>query len=228
MVLFARLFPSFVWKLMIIVILIRALPSIKNYEFGVKGFKDVASKAANRGTGPQAVESLVADLRREHGYQIPKTLQWIPFSAGGLKLKAQIVYPGIMEYIINFASSVRTAGRSGFHWSNSTCTVLAGELTRFNDATAKKETFTPGNNLRHGEFESYVYEFAPDTYVACYGRGVVPLSSAWPVAGAISDGDPIGILKMAYVYGDAYYRHTVESVRQLWNRHAPKQWRGEL
>jgi len=35
---------------------------------------------------------------------------------------------------------------SGIHWSNNTCTVLTGDVTRYSDATSGivKETFTSG------------------------------------------------------------------------------------
>lgn len=49
MALITRLLPSFVWKILIVILIVRALPSIKNYEIVAKNFKDVASKASTRG-----------------------------------------------------------------------------------------------------------------------------------------------------------------------------------
>lgn len=177
-----------------------------------------------------AVDALTAELRKSHGKSIPRNLYWIPFSAGGLNLKLQIVYPGIMEYIAVFAAPTHTSGRSGFHWSNSSCTVLSGEVTRFSDSlvTISKESFTKNQVFRHGEFESYIYDIAPDTYIACYGRGVVPLSGVWPTIGSLANADPIPIFKLAFVYAEAYYRYIIDGSLNIWNKNAPKQWRAEL
>ncbi|KAE9555421.1 hypothetical protein FO519_001358 [Halicephalobus sp. NKZ332] len=225
-----RLLPSFVWKILIAVLIIRALPSIKRYEIVSKNFKDVASKAATRGSGLAAVDALTADLRRSLGKNIPRNLYWIPFSAGGLNLKLQVIYPGVMEYVAVFAAPTHTSGRSGFHWANSSCTVLSGEVTRFSDnlITISKETYTNGQAFRHGEFESYIYDIAPDTYVTCYGRGVIPLSGVWPTIGSLANADPVPIFKLVFVYAEAYYRYIVDGSLNLWNKNAPKQWHAEL
>lgn len=73
------------------------------------------------------------------------------------------------------------------HWSNSSCTVLTGEVSRVSDAfsSSVKETFTQGQNFRHGQFDSYVYSVKDGSAVVCYGRGFVPASSVWTISGAI-------------------------------------------
>uniref|UniRef100_A0AC34Q906 Sigma non-opioid intracellular receptor 1 n=1 Tax=Panagrolaimus sp. JU765 TaxID=591449 RepID=A0AC34Q906_9BILA len=232
-----RLVPSFVWKILVFVLIIRALPSLKPYEFVAKTFKDSASKAVSKGgDGIQAVETLVADLRRSNGKSIPKNLFWIPFSIGGMQLKGQIIYPGLMEYIAAFYAPFDTTGSSGFHWSNSSCTVLSGEVSRINDLsrindrviTFSKETYKVGQQFRQGEFEGYIYHLSAGTSVACYGRGVVPISGVWSTMGAIVNGNPVSILMQGYVYGEAYYHWIINSAVALWNKNAPKQWRTEL
>uniref|UniRef100_A0A7E4VAQ0 Sigma non-opioid intracellular receptor 1 n=1 Tax=Panagrellus redivivus TaxID=6233 RepID=A0A7E4VAQ0_PANRE len=224
--LFTRLIPSFVYKIGIAVFLLRMVPSLKSNVFTVKSFKEIAAKHV----GEDTVESLVINFRQTYGSSIPTNLYWIPFSAGGLNLKAKIIHPGLSEYIAVFAAPIRTSGRSGFHWSNSSCTVLNGEVSRFNDnfVSFTKETFTAGKNFRHGEFDSYIYELEPNTAVVCYGRGVTPVSTIWPAVGAISNVDAIGLLKLGFVGVEAHYKWVAESFFNFWNRNAPKAWKAEL
>jgi len=54
---------------------------------------------------------------------------------------------GKMKFrVILMAAPSQTVGRSGLHWSNSTCTVLTGEVVRHSDAYSGlvKETFNSG------------------------------------------------------------------------------------
>lgn len=224
--LLTRLFPSFLIKLFIVVTLLRLIPNIKSYVFSIKSFKDIALKHV----GVDTVENLVLNFRQVYGASIPLNVYWIPFSAGGLNLKAKIIHPGLSEYVAVFTAPVRTSGRSGFHWSNSSCTVLNGEVSRYNDnfVSITKESFTAGKNFRHGEFESYIYDVAPNTAVVCYGRGVTPLSTIWPAVGAVSNGDVIGLLKLGFVGIEAHYKWAIQSFVALWNRNAPKDWKAEL
>uniref|UniRef100_A0AC34FDG9 Sigma non-opioid intracellular receptor 1 n=1 Tax=Panagrolaimus sp. ES5 TaxID=591445 RepID=A0AC34FDG9_9BILA len=224
---FHRLIPSFAWKLIIPLLIIRALPSLKNFEFSPQKFRDAATKAAS--ASGNGVDIFTSELRKTYPKSIPRTLYWTPFAAGGLQLRAQIVYPGMMEYIAVFGAPLRTSGRSGFHWSNSSCTVLSGEVTRFADhvPTFAKESFKTGQNFRHGEFESYIYEVAPETFVACYGRGVVPVSALWPITGSVSNGDVVGPFKMAYVYAESYYHWIGGYIQNLWGQ-ATKKMKSEL
>jgi hypothetical protein len=224
---FHRLIPSFAWKIVIPLLIIRSLPSLKNYEFSPQKFRDAASKGAS--ASGNGVDVFVNELRKAYPKSISRNLQWNSFSAGGLQLRTQLVYPGIMEYLAVFGAPLRTSGRSGFHWSNSSCTVLSGEVTRYSDYTPSfaKESFKTGQNFRHGEFESYIYEFAPETFAACYGRGVVPVSAIWPTTGALSGGDIMSPLRLAYVYAESYYHWIVEYGGGLWKQ-ATKKIKSEL
>jgi hypothetical protein len=224
---FHRLIPSFAWKLIIPLLIIRALPSLKNYEFSPQKFRDAASKGAS--ASGNGVDIFVSDLRKTYSKSIPRNLYWTSFSAGGLNLRAQIIYPGMMEYVAVLGAPARTSGRSGFHWSNSSCTVLSGEVSRYADHVPSfaKESFKTGGNFRHGEFESYIYEFGPETFVACYGRGVIPVSALWPTTGALSGGDIVAPLRMGFVYAESYYYWIGEYVSNLWGQ-ATKKIKSEL
>lgn len=46
MALFTRLIPSFVWKILFVVAIVRLLPNIKHYEIVAKDFKNAAMKAS--------------------------------------------------------------------------------------------------------------------------------------------------------------------------------------
>lgn len=76
------------------------------------------------------------------------------------------------EFAAAFSAPFPTSGRPGLHWANTTCTVLKGKVSRFNDGTQDEtsENFASGAAFRHGQFESHVYSFEKDTYVACYGK----------------------------------------------------------
>jgi hypothetical protein len=163
-----------------------------------------------------AISRFTAEMRR-HYSQIPSNALSVPLSAGGLNLKAQFLYGDLTEYVAIFTAVGDTSGRSGIHWSNSSCTVLSGEVSRVSDAfnSPVKEKFIQGQNFRHGQFDSYVYMLKDGTTVACYGRGFIPASSIWTISGALgifiayfgklmfnlASGDPYAAGKVLYAYG---------------------------
>jgi len=173
----------------------------KSYTISAKEFKQISANAADP-VSLNAISSVTSGLRRRYT-TIPAVLDWVPLSAGGLHLKAQFLYGDLTEYIAIFTSAGPTSGRSGIHWSNSTCTVLSGEVTRYPDAfsSSVKEVLSRGKNFRHGQLETFVYYFAEDTAVACYGRGFIPASSYWTITGALATGDPWAAVKLFYAYG---------------------------
>lgn len=93
-----------------------------------------------------AVSKITSDLRNLYKNLIPYELSWIPLSGGGLQLRVQFLYSDFTEYIAIFAASSNTVGRSGFHWSNNTCTVLNGQVVRYSDAVNSilKESYVNG------------------------------------------------------------------------------------
>lgn len=155
-------------------------------------------------------------MRRRYS-QIPLDALSVPISAGGMNLKAQFLYGDLTEYLAIFTAIGDTSGRSGMHWSNSTCTVLSGEVSRVSDAfnSPVKEKFIQGQNFRQGQFESHVYLLKDGATVACYGRGFIPASSIWTISGAfgmfldysvlimscLASGDPYSAGKLIYAYG---------------------------
>jgi len=157
-----------------------------------------------------SVQRLVADLRRTYGAHLiaDHEQQWLSVSPGGAQLRVKFVHGSLTEYLAVFAAPYTTTGRSGIHWVNSTCTVLNGAMSRYADTAniVNKEVFNTGDNFRHGQFESAIYELTAETYVACYGRGFIPLSAVWLNAGSITSGDPISLARLAYVYGQSVFR----------------------
>ncbi|CAD5211969.1 unnamed protein product [Bursaphelenchus okinawaensis] len=184
----------------------------KSYNIQAKDFKTFSVKSADSNS-INAVSKFTSELRRKYSQDIDASLKWVPFSAGGLHLKAQFLYGDLTEYIAVFTAIGDSTGRSGIHWSNHSCTVLTGEVTRVLDAFSSpvKETFKQGQNFRHGQFESFVYILKDQATVACYGRGFIPASSVWSLSGALSTGDPLAAVKQSYVYGrltfDTLTRH---------------------
>lgn len=63
-----------------------------------------------------------------------------------------------------------------------------------------KKIVSSGNNFRHGEFDRYTYEFSNESYLACYGRGAIQISSLWLGSGAIARGDPVSFAKILFMY----------------------------
>ncbi|CAD5216489.1 unnamed protein product [Bursaphelenchus xylophilus] len=184
----------------------------KSYNIQAKDFKAFSVKSADANS-INSVSKFVAELRRKYSHDIDASPKWIPFSAGGLHLKAQFLYGDLTEYIAVFTAIGDSTGRSGIHWSNHSCTVLTGEVTRVPDSFSSpvKESYKQGQNFRHGQFESFVYILKDQTTVACYGRGFIPASSVWSLSGSLATGDPFAGLKQLYVYGkltvDSLTRH---------------------
>uniref|UniRef100_A0A914XGV6 Sigma non-opioid intracellular receptor 1 n=1 Tax=Plectus sambesii TaxID=2011161 RepID=A0A914XGV6_9BILA len=209
--LFTRLFRNIVLVL-VLGSAVQFLLRIKSYTISPKDFRTISVKAAGS-NGATSVQKLMADLRRTYGpHLIPENeQQWLPVSPGGAQLRVKFAHASFTEYLAIFSAPFTTSGRSGIHWVNSTCTVLTGSVSRYVDSpnNVNKEAFNPGDNLRHGQFESAVYELTADTHLACYGRGFIPVSALWLNAGSITNGDPIAIARLAYVYGGAMVRETM-------------------
>ncbi|KAI1728277.1 ERG2 and sigma1 receptor like protein domain-containing protein [Ditylenchus destructor] len=228
----AFFFTKFFRNIILIAVLFNAINFYlkwKSYNISAKDFKTAAANSANE-NALSAISKLTSDLRRVYKEKVPYDLYWIPLSAGGLQLRAQFLYADWTEYIAILAAGGNTVGRSGFHWSNNTCTVLTGQLVRYSDALngIVKESFTKGQNFRHGQFESYIYEFTEGTHVACYGRGFVPASALWTTTGAISNGDPLAVAKVFYVYGKTVFENTFSWVTQLFHHYKDKATKFEL
>ena len=85
-----------------------------------------------------------------------------------------------------------------------------------------------GKNFRHGEFERYSYEFSPDTYLACYGRGAVPLSTVWMAAGSLANGDPFACAKVVYTYANACLQEVARVLIKTYNYYKAKALKTEL
>uniref|UniRef100_A0A1I7XSU9 Sigma non-opioid intracellular receptor 1 n=1 Tax=Heterorhabditis bacteriophora TaxID=37862 RepID=A0A1I7XSU9_HETBA len=179
----------------------------KSYTISPKEFRSIASKAQGTGSIAVTVSRLSSDLSRAYVQAISSDTPWVALCLGGMNLKALFLHASITEFIAVLGSPFPTSGRIGLHWSNSTCTVLTGSVSRLTDTAnlANKEVFNTGSNFRHGQFESHIYSFGDDTYIACYGRGVIPVSGLWAVTGAISQGEPLSVAHLAFAYGQATF-----------------------
>ncbi|KAL3994577.1 ERG2 and Sigma1 receptor like family protein [Acanthocheilonema viteae] len=200
----------------------------KSYSISPKVFRQ-ACAAAHGSSGISNVNKLRSDLRRSYPLQIIDS-NWEAVYGGGLNVQANILYASITEFIIVFRAPYRTVGFAGWHWVNSTCTVLSGGVVRTAHSaySGNLDKFEPGQNFRHGEFERYTYEFAPDSYIACYGRGAVPLSAAWMGMGSLANGDPISFAKLLYVYNSACIHQIKQSLVKTFNYYKSKALKTEL
>jgi len=203
---------------------------LKSYTISPKDFRQTVSRA----TGPSAssnIQRLITDLRRAYGAHIITDPQWLPISAGGMRLRVQFLHASITEYLAIFHAPFKINGGSGIHWANTTCTVLSGTVYRSMDTAnmVNKETFAPAANFRHGQFESAHYELIEDTYIACYGRGFMPVSAVWLNAGSITNADPIAIGKLFYIYGQAVVREMSIWMQEMFTYYKDKaQGKSEL
>ncbi|EJW82947.1 hypothetical protein WUBG_06141 [Wuchereria bancrofti] len=200
----------------------------KSYSVSPKVFRQ-ACIAAHGSSGITSVNKLRNDLRRSYPLQIIDS-DWEAVYGGGLNLQMNIIYASITEFIIVFRAPYRTAGFAGWHWVNSTCTVLSGEIVRtaYSAHSGNLEKLESGQNFRHGEFERYAYEFAPESYMACYGRGAVPLSTVWMGMGSLANGDPISFAKLLYVYSNACAHQIKQSLVKTFNYYKSKALKTEL
>lgn len=225
---FSRIFRSII----LIIVLFNGIQFYlkwKSYNVSVKDFKTIASKASNI-NALSAVSKITSDLRNIYKNYIPYELNWVPLSGGGLQMRVQFLYSDFTEYIAIFASTSNTVGRSGFHWSNNTCTVLTGQVLRYSDSVNSilKESYINGQNFRHGQFESYVYEIEGGTHLVCYGRGFIPGSSLWVVSGSIANGDPLAVVKLLFVYTKGTFDNIVYSATHLFDHYKKKVFKSEL
>lgn len=200
----------------------------KSYSISPKEFRNLAA-AAQGANGLSNVNKLRNDLRRSYPTHIIDSA-WETIYGGGLKLRVNFLHASPTEFIAVFHAPYRTSGFSGWHWANSTCTVLNGEIIRSLHSThgGNKETFKPGNNFRHGEFERYTYEFLEDSFLACYGRGAVPISSFWLATGSLSAGDPVSLAKVLLIYGQGSLHEISSSVVKTFNYYKTKALKTEL
>ncbi|VDP29356.1 unnamed protein product [Heligmosomoides polygyrus] len=145
-------------------------------------------------------------------------------SLGGLPLKALFLHASITEFIGVIGTPFPVTGRIGMHWSNSTCTVLTGSVSRLSDVghMSSKEAFSVGGNFRHGQFESHIYSLSADTYVVCYGRGVMPVSGLWAATGALSHGEPLSLGRLLYAYGHESFNQLSLAITNTFNYYKSK------
>lgn len=169
-----------------------------------KHFKDSAAKSVDS-NALTAISRFTSEMRRLYKNRIPPDAQWVPLSIGGLQLRSEFLFASPFEYVAILAAPVDTVGRTGLHWSNTTCTVLTGDVTRASDSynSIVKEAYTTGQNFRQGQFETYVYSIKEGTHIACYGRGFIPASAFSVSMGALSSGDVISLARLYYVYAKA-------------------------
>ncbi|CAD6192478.1 unnamed protein product [Caenorhabditis auriculariae] len=196
----------------------------KSYTISPKEFKSIASKAHGAGSSSAAVTKLTNELRRVYGVAIDAEATWNPLFLGNLDLKILLLHASITEYSGVIAAPYAESGRVGLHWTNSTCTVLSGSVSRSTDSSgfANKETFAPGANFRHGQFESYVYSFTADTYLACYGRGVVPTSGVWTILSGLANGEPLAAGNLFKDYFRGVFQNTFAAVSQVFRHYKQK------
>ncbi|CCD63934.1 Sigma non-opioid intracellular receptor 1 [Caenorhabditis elegans] len=197
----------------------------KSYDISPKQFKTIAGKAAAAPTISQSISTLTSGMRTYYEPIMPSHFEWHAIQLGGLTLRMYPMLTAFTEFAAAFSAPFPTSGRPGLHWANTTCTVLKGKVSRFNDGTQDEtsENFASGAAFRHGQFESHVYSFEKDTYVACYGRGFLPLSSTVHVTSGISLGEPLSVIqfymKQAYNYWNNL-SHTLYRVFQHYKARA--------
>ncbi|RCN42333.1 ERG2 and Sigma1 receptor like protein [Ancylostoma caninum] len=196
----------------------------KTYNISPKEFRNIASKAQGADNVASAVSRLTTDLRRTYGPAIAAETSWVALSLGGLPLKALFLHASLTEFIGVIGTPFPTSGRVGMHWSNSTCTVLTGSVARLLDVghMPNKETFSAGGNFRHGQFESHIYSFGADTYVVCYGRGVMPVSGLWAATGALANGEPFSLARLIYTYGHESFNQLSLALTHTFNYYKSK------
>uniref|UniRef100_A0A0N4ZZ36 Sigma non-opioid intracellular receptor 1 n=1 Tax=Parastrongyloides trichosuri TaxID=131310 RepID=A0A0N4ZZ36_PARTI len=174
----------------------------KSYSFPVSKFKKHAIDASKMKNGLSAVNNFIGNMKNVNPMYAVKDSYWVQFSFGGLNLNGQFVSTLLTEASVVFHAPLRTSGRSGMHWANVSCVVLSGSVYRSKDILngGFKETFSKGDDFRHGQFEGAIYEFAEDTFISCYGRGIIPLSGLHPTIGGLTSCDFFGVLKMLIAY----------------------------
>ncbi|KAL3089217.1 hypothetical protein niasHT_021161 [Heterodera trifolii] len=202
----------------------------KSYNIAARDFKTASVNSASN-NALTAVSKFQSELKRiTKGQSISSDSTWVPLSVGGLHLRLQIAYATLFEAVTLLAAPSPTVGRSGLHWANSTCTVLVGEVVRHSDAYSGlvKETFTSAQNFRHGQFESYVYEFKEGTHVVCYWRGFIPTSGLSALVGAVASGDLLGAARLVFSYSKVTFENTAVFFVDTFNHLKNKAMKMEL
>ncbi|PIC49671.1 hypothetical protein B9Z55_008203 [Caenorhabditis nigoni] len=201
----------------------------KHYDISPKQFKTIAAKAASAPTASQSISTLTSGMRSYYDPIMPRHIEWHAMQLGGLSLRIYPIITAFTEFAAAFSTPFPTSGRAGFHWANTTCTVLKGKVSRFNDGTQDdtSEAFSSGMAFRHGQFESYVYNFEKDTFVACYGRGFLPFSSTVHCISGISLGEPLSVVKFYMSQVQNYWNMFSQTASRIFN-HYKARATGEL
>ncbi|CAJ0573512.1 unnamed protein product, partial [Mesorhabditis spiculigera] len=204
----------------------------KAYRFSPKEFRSIATKAQGASSnGADATRKFFGDLSKAYKGSIVPSPKWAPVNAGGLNVQMQLLHNSLTEYVAVIVAPYKTTGRSGAHWSNSTCTVMAGEVSRAQDRLAQpisKETFKTGGNFRHGQWESFTYDFAPETYIVCYGRGIIPVSSIWTTMGTLGTGDFVNFAHQVAFFGEAFFNNIITAGMATFNHYKAQFSKTEL
>jgi len=173
----------------------------KNYTFSVREVKKIAGVYKNQDPS-SALSKLSSDFRRMYSKHIisPSETNWFTFG-GNLPVKIWLLHTSLTEYLAVMGSPIRASGHVGFHWMNQSCSVLVGNVQRWKDGSQlSSENFRPGDHIRFAMFEGSVVELAENTWVLCYGRGVVPASVPYLALNFLSHSvDPVTPARMLYV-----------------------------
>jgi len=201
----------------------------KSFIFSPKQLRAIAEKYT--GQHPtQCLQKLTTDLRRQYHPHVllDSELKWIPFASGGHHGKILLLHGSFTEFLALIGTPSKSSGSLGVHWQNFTCSILVGSVHRWKDgALTPREEHGPGDNFRQYMFETSFVETSEDTWMLCYGRGVMPASGPWFLGNTLlSAWDPISAVRFLTVYGQSYFRESALWIEETFNYYT-KQYFGK-
>lgn len=190
----------------------------KSYTFKAADIKRLGEKYAGQHPS-QCLSKIANDLRRTYGAHVLSSAntRWHSVSTGGLKTKIYFLHASWTEYLAVVGYPLTTSGHVGVHWTNESCSILTGNIQQAKDdpVTLNRQDFGPGDHVRFGMFETSLLAAGDETWMLCYGRGVLAANLPFvTVDTLISNADPVSIGHLYFTLAKSVFAQTALSLEE--------------
>lgn len=201
--LFTRIFRYVIFVVVLFSLIQYALKHVE-YTISPRHFRTSVEKVKDQPI-KTALSGLISELRLKYSTHIlpDRELEWFHLNINGLNMRTMLLHASTTEYIAVYAVPLSASGFVSSHWMNQTCSVISGRVYKSATSTpiSKAESFEAGSNMRLASFEPTFVQADAETFIVCYGRGFVPLSTVHVKWGTlVNSGDVVSWARFWWAY----------------------------
>eukprot|EP01135_Chromosphaera_perkinsii_P011510 Nk52_evm9s2426 gene=Nk52_evmTU9s2426 len=181
----------------------------KSYVFTPEEISEIAQSAVASGLDRDGMlKNVTMELRKRYPLHINSESEWVFINAGGWMGAYYLLHASITEYVLVFATGIRSQGHSGRYWADIWDTVLTGTFRQWKEGSVDVNVYTQGDTIPHAQWEATSVEFGDNLFMLEYARGIIPSTLGFALSDSLfSTVDYPTIFKAFKVYGQALYRH---------------------